>query len=54
MSKYTPEQLSKMAKTAVTARNNNDERYTRLIISIAIKANISPDLVDQKIIRLAQ
>ena len=54
MSKYTPEQLKAMAKTAVVARNEGDERYTRLIISLSVALNLDPQHVDQKIIDLAQ
>jgi hypothetical protein len=54
VSKYTPEQLKEMAKIAVTARNNNDERYSRLVISLSIKLNMNPGRVDQKIKEMAQ
>ena len=43
-----------MAKVAVVARNNNDERYTRLVISLSVALDIDPQQVDQKIIELAQ
>ena len=54
MSKYTPEELKEMAKTALIARGEGDERYTRLVISLAVALNLEPQQVDQQIVDLAQ
>jgi len=54
MSKYNPEQLKAMARTALIARGNNDERYSRLVISLAVALNLDPQQVDQQIVDLAQ
>ncbi len=53
MSKYSNEQLQAMAGRCVEARNKNDQRVTELVLCVAVKMNMSPDHVWQKILDMA-
>lgn len=54
MSKYSPDQLRTMARTAIQARDANDLRYQQLVVTIALKLEMHPARVNAEIERLAQ
>lgn len=53
MSKYTPERLKLMATTALAAKENGDERWLILVLSLGVAMGMPADEVERRIRELA-
>ncbi|VVE28653.1 hypothetical protein PPN31114_03535 [Pandoraea pneumonica] len=51
--KYTREQLRSMARTALQARAESDERYLQLVVQLSMQLDMPTDEVEQRIVMLA-
>ncbi|AWL04257.1 hypothetical protein ACFOHT_10010 [Massilia oculi] len=54
MGKYTTEQLGQMAATVLAARDEGDDRFFALIITLSFTLGLDPNDVLERIERLAQ
>ena len=53
--KYTPEQLARMARVALRAKDNpSDHRWTLLVLNLSLRLNMSVADVADEIHRLAR
>lgn len=50
MSKYKKSDLKKMALTLVGAKNSGNFRYLEFIMVVSVKAGVSPEHVERKIL----
>jgi len=54
MSKYTPEQLKKMATVALEANRQNDHKWLSLVMTLMLATGLNEHEITQKLQTLAQ
>jgi len=52
--KYSQENLKKMAKTLLIAKQNNDTRYLEFCFAMMVRTGVPLEIIEQKIIEFAK